>query len=76
MENQILGARLKELCEQKGISYGDLAEKTGCSKRSIMRLAMGAPASVSVFRMMSICDALGVTLDEFFGAEEFEKLRK
>ena len=76
MENQVLGARLKELCEKKGISYGELAEKTGCSKRSIMRLAMGAPVSVSVFRMMSICDVLGVTLDEFFGTEEFKNLRK
>ena len=76
MENQILGKRLKELCEVKGVTYAELAEKTGCSKRAIMRLVMGVPASVSVFRMIAICDVLGVTLDEFFGTEEFKNLRK
>ena len=76
MENQILGKRLKELCEQKGVSYAELAEKTGVSKRSIMRLVFGAPSSTSVFRMIAICDVLGVTLDEFFNAEEFMLLKK
>ena len=76
MENQILGKRIKELCEQKGISYAELAEKIGVSKRSIMRMELGAPSSTSVFRMIAICDVLGVTLDEFFGTEEFKNLRK
>ena len=75
MENQILGKRLKELCEEKGITYVELAEKVGCSKRTIMRIVQGAPASISVFRMITICSALGVTLDEFFDTEEFKVLK-
>lgn len=72
----LLANRLKDLCKEKGISYQELAEKADMSVKRVYRLASGMTADPGVFTMMSICDALGVTLDEFFGTEEFKAFRK
>lgn len=76
MENRnVLGHRLKELCEQKNVSYSELAEKSGVPVKRILRMAWGGSSNPGVFIMLKICDALGITLDEFFGTEEFNEFR-
>ena len=64
--------RLKSLCKEKGMSYGELAEKTGMPLRYIQRMAIGGYSNPAVFRLRRICDALGVTLDEFLDTEDFK----
>ena len=72
-QNVLLANRLKELMQEKGISFGDLAEKSGISVKRIYRIANGGVSNPSVFVMMDICRALGVSLDEFFATEAFKK---
>ena len=67
--------RIKELMEQKGMTYNTLAEKSGIPLRRVYRLATGMTYNPGVFTMIEICDALGVSLDEFFDTEELQKLR-
>ena len=74
-QNTALANRLKSLCEEKGISYADLAQKSGIPVRRIQRMAFGATSNPTVFMMLRICDALGITLDEFFGTDEFKDFR-
>lgn len=74
--NNVLGNRLKELCQEKNISYRELGEKIGMSGTRIARIANGMTSNPSVYTMIQICDGLGVSLDEFFGTDEFKELRK
>lgn len=75
-ERIALANRLKELCKEKNMSYRELGEKIGMPATGIMRIASGMTSNPGVFRMIRICDGLGVSLDEFFDTEEFKELRK
>lgn len=75
-QNGALAKRLKELMKEKGMNYKELAEKSGLPDRRIYRMAMGMTSDPGVFVMMKICNGLGITLDEFFGTEEFEKFTR
>lgn len=74
--NNVLGNRLRELCVEKNMSYRALGEKIGMPETRILRIARGMTSNPGIFVMISICDGLGVTLDEFFGTDEFKELRK
>lgn len=74
--NNALANRLKELCQEKNISYRELGEKIGMSGTRIARIANGMTSNPGVYTMIQICDGLGVSLDEFFGTDEFKELRK
>ena len=71
-QNEVLAKRLKELMEEKGMNYRTLAEESGLPVKRVYRMAAGMTSNPGVFVMMRICKGLGVTLDEFFKAEEFE----
>ena len=75
-QNVVLAKRLKELMEVKGISFGELAQKSGLDARRLHRIANGVVSNPSVFVMMRICNGLEVTLDEFFGTEELKAFAK
>ncbi len=74
--NILLANRLKELCEEKNLSYNALAEKSGLPVRRIYRMACGGTSNPGVFVMMQLCNGLGMSLDEFFATDEFKALRK
>lgn len=76
MGNEVLANRLKELCQEKNITYRQLGEKIGMPPTRIMRIVYGNTSNPGIYTMMDICDGLGVSLDEFFGTEEFKELRK
>lgn len=66
-QNNELGKRLKEVCQEKGLTYRELGEKCGMPATRIMRIATGMTKNPGVYTMIAICDGLGVSLDEFFG---------
>lgn len=75
-KNTVLANRLKALCEEKNISYRALGEKIGMPAARIARIANGMTSNPGIYTMIHICDGLGVSLDEFFGTDEFKELRK
>lgn len=77
MQNtNVLANRLKELCQEKNCNYSELGEKIGMPAARIYRIANGMTSNPGIYTMISICDGLGVSLDEFFGTDEFKELRK
>ena len=77
MENKnVLGKRLQAVCQQKNMSFRELAEKSGVPEKTILRIAWGSRTNPGIFLMINICDALDITVDEFFGTEEFDEFRK
>lgn len=70
-QNMAIANRFKELCEEKGMNYNTFAEKSGIPVRRIYRLAWGNCSNPGVFFMLRVCDALEITVDEFFQSELF-----
>ena len=71
-QNIALSNRLKNLMEEKHLTFKELAEKSGIPVRRIYRMMHGGVSNPSVFVMMRICNAMDITLDEFFGTEELQ----
>jgi len=57
--------RIKILREKKGYSQNSLAELAGISQSHLRRVELGQ-SRITVDHLQMICDALGVTLKEFF----------
>lgn len=65
-QNNELAKRLKDICQEKSISYRELSEKCGMPVTRIVRIANGMTKNPGIYTMIAICDGLGVSLDEFF----------
>lgn len=60
-----VGERIKQLREKIGFTQNKLAEWAGVSQTHLRRIELGE-ADVTVGYLQMICDALGVTLRDFF----------
>lgn len=60
-----VGERIKELRERRGFTQNRLADWAGVSQTHLRRVELGE-ADITVGHLRLICDALGVTLSEFF----------
>ena len=67
-----IAKRVKGLMEEKGMTYSQVAEKSGLPYKKVYRLANVGASNPGMFTMKALCDALDVTLDEFLNAEEFK----
>lgn len=67
-----IGKRIKELRELAKLESRDLAEKIEVSP-SYMSLLENNKRPCSLERLNSICEALGITLEDFFNTKENEK---
>lgn len=62
------GTRIKQLREFVGLSQNELARRAGIAQSSLSYLESGSK-SPSVETLLRICNALGITLADFFGQE-------
>lgn len=65
MDNNLVGARIKQLREMRNMNRNELANKAGVSPTYIYQLERGEK-SPTVEYLGYICDALGVGLADFF----------
>lgn len=75
MEKRELGLRIKMLRERKGWSQNALANLAGVSPTYIYQLERGEK-SPTVEYLAYICDALGITLEQFFGHQDLPPQQK
>ena len=66
--------RLEALLEEKEMTYADLAKKSGLPLDRIYHLPTLGNGSPGIFTMKVVCDALGITIDEFIAGGEFEEV--
>ena len=66
-----VGEKIRQLRERVGYSQNKLAEWAGISQTHLRRVERGE-ADITVGHLQLLCDALGLTLGEFFadGTEE------
>ena len=60
--------RLRELRERCGYTQNGLAERAGVSQTHLRRVEL-AQADITVSHLQLLCDAMGVSLKEFFDNE-------
>lgn len=59
------GEVLREFLSEKNMTAGQLAKALDCNRQSIYSLIDGRAKEPTLGRAKAICDALGVTLQEF-----------
>ena len=61
--------RIIQLRERCGMTQNGLAERAGVSQTHLRRVELGQ-ADITVGHLQLLCDAMNVSLKEFFSAEE------
>ncbi len=60
-----VGERIRFLRNKAGLSQNSLAERAGVAQTHLRRVELGE-ADITVGHLQLICDALGVSLNDFF----------
>ena len=63
-----VGKRLLELRDRCWLTQNGLAEKAGVSQTHLRRVELGQ-ADITVGHLQLLCDAMGISLQEFFNME-------
>ena len=63
-----ISKRLSALRKQCGYTQNGLAERAGVSQTHLRRVELGE-ADITISHLQLICDALGISLKEFFNDE-------
>ena len=63
-----VGKRLLELRNKSWLTQNGLADKAGVSQTHLRRVELGQ-ADITVGHLQLLCDAMGITLQEFFNVE-------
>jgi Predicted transcriptional regulators len=66
--------RIKDICEQKGITLNALATKSGLTPSTVYTLVNDERKDVGICTIKKICDGLEIGLAEFFDSDRFDKL--
>ena len=59
-------SKIKQRRLAKGLTQEDLAAQSGISYKHIQKLEGSNPSTPSVFTLYKLCNALGLSLSEFF----------
>ncbi|PWM73534.1 MAG: transcriptional regulator [Bacillota bacterium] len=66
-----LGERIRILREKCGYTQNGLAEAAGVSQSHLRRVELGQ-ADITVSHLQLLCDAMGISLKDFFGVFDDE----
>ena len=70
--SEAIAVRIVMLCQEKGISYDQLIEKTNADPAVVMAVLKGHTQTAPMDVVGEICLALGITMSEFFHNPLFE----
>ena len=68
--------RITELCKQHGIAPNELANRAGVNPSTIYSILGSKSKRPEVTTIKKICDALEITLGQFFSTNEFDSLEQ
>ena len=68
--------RIKELCDQKGITLNKLSTVCGITQSTLNNIISGRNNSTTVSTVKKICDGLEISVLEFFDCELFLNLEQ
>ena len=68
--------RLLQLLGEKKMSIHQLAMEAAVPPSSIKNILYGKSQNPGIVTLKKLCDGLGITLNDFFGTEEFRNLEQ
>ena len=68
--------RLLQLCGEKKMSIHKLSVESAVAPSTIKNILYGKSVSPGIVTLKMLCDGLGITLTEFFDADEFRNLEQ
>ena len=68
--------RILQLCGNRNITVNGLATMSGLSPSSVKNILYSKSLNPKIITIKMICDGVGITLGEFFGTDEFDKLEQ
>lgn len=72
MNKESVGNRIKNLCEDRGITVNKLAVQSNIPPSTLKNIIYGQVESTGVDTISKICDGLGITIKQFFDSKEFD----
>ena len=67
LSSRTLAANIKKFRQKSGLSQDQLARKAGIPYSTFLKIESGYTPNPSIQTVLSIADALGVTIDELVG---------
>ena len=68
--------RFVEICEARRIKPNELATLAGVTPSTVYSMLDKRRRDVSIVTIKKLCDGLGVSLGDFFGASAFDELEQ
>lgn len=68
--------RLKNICEERGIRYNELAVCSGITPSTVYSLMSESRRDLSVITLKKLCDGLDMTVTDFFDDDIFRTLEQ
>lgn len=73
-QQQFLSNRIQYYCQKRGLTYYRLAYRSAVPLTTLLRIIDCSTKNPGIFTLIKICNGLGVSMTEFFSAEEFQDL--
>lgn len=74
--NSIISDRITQLCRERGITVGKLCSMAGTTASTVHDIVSGVTANPRVYTLKRLCDALDITLSDFFDTPEFNTMEQ
>ena len=68
--------RLLQLLEERRLSIHKLAMESAVPPSTIKNILYGKSINPGIVTIKTLCDGLGITLNDFFNSEEFSQLEQ
>lgn len=73
---ETIAYRIRALCRQRGITPNGLSNLSAVSQSTIKSILNGESQNPGCVTIKKLCDALEITLGEFFSTPEFDELEQ
>ena len=71
---QAMRNRILQLCGQRGVTINKLATLAALPPSSVKNILYGKSQDPKLSTIHALCDGLGMTMSEFFAADDFRDL--
>lgn len=73
---QAVAARIRQLCQERNLTPNGLSYLAAVPQSTIKSILNGESQNPGVVTIKKLCDALEITLGEFFSSEDFDALEQ
>ena len=68
--------RILSLCQERELSVNKLSNISGVTQSTVNNIGSGRNRSTTISTIKKLCDGFGITIQDFFNAEEFKDLEQ